>query len=263
METLGGQMKEFYIQSQGIRLHAKLDRPEGAGKGPVCILIHGFTGNMEEEHLIAAKDAMNDAGVSVLRVEMYGHGKSGGEFRDHTLNKWVENALSAVEYVKSLESATDLYLCGHSQGGLVAMLLGGIKNKDFKAIIPLSPAWMIPEDCRRGSILGTPFDPENIPEEVASGDGWVLSGDYIRDAMTIRVEDYIEKYRGRVLIIHGDRDETVPYSYGKKASRLYRSAAITPIAGGKHCFEDHLKELSEAIREFLLEEMDKTGDRNI
>ena len=48
-------MKEFYIDSDGIKLHAKLDRPDESVKGPLCILIHGFTGHMEEDHIIAAQ----------------------------------------------------------------------------------------------------------------------------------------------------------------------------------------------------------------
>ena len=47
-------MKEFFIDSDGTRIHAKLERPEGAEKGPLCILVHGFTGHMEEDHIIAA-----------------------------------------------------------------------------------------------------------------------------------------------------------------------------------------------------------------
>ena len=108
-------MEEFYINSDGIRLHAKLDRTTGTDRGPLCILIHGFTGHMEEDHIITAKDAMLDSGVSVLRVEMYGHGKSDGEFRDHTLYKWVTNALAVISYAKTLDWVTDLYLSGHSQ----------------------------------------------------------------------------------------------------------------------------------------------------
>ena len=89
-------MEEFYINSDGIRLHAKLDKAPGVEKGPLCILIHGFTGHMEEDHIIAAQKAMNEAGVAVLRAEMYGHGGSDGEFKDHTLYKWVTNAISVV-----------------------------------------------------------------------------------------------------------------------------------------------------------------------
>ena len=244
-------MKEFFIDSDGTRLHAKLDRPEGAEKGPLCILIHGFTGHMEEDHIKAAQKAMNDAGVTVLRVEMYGHGGSDGEFKDHTLYKWVTNALAAVKYAKSLDFVTDLYLSGHSQGGLLTMLVGGMCPDDFKALLPLSPAWMIPEIAREGNVLGTSFDPKHIPDMITSG-FWELSGDYIRVAQTIHVEDEIERFEGPVLIIHGDADETVPFSYAEKAAKLYKNAELVPIHGDDHCFTKHLNEMADAVRAFFL-----------
>ena len=247
-------MKEFYLDSDGIRLHAKLDRPEGAQRGPLCILIHGFTGHMEEDHIVAAKDAMVETGVSVLRVEMYGHGKSGGTFKDHTLYKWVTNALAAVRYAKSLDFVTDLYLCGHSQGGLLTMLVGGMCADDFKAIIPLSPAWMIPEAARKGTVLGVGFDPKHIPDVLGSG-GRELSGDYVRVAQTIHVEDEIARYEGPVLIIHGDDDEAVPYSYALKAQKLYKNAKLVTVCGDDHCFTRHLNEMTDALRAFFKEEI--------
>ncbi len=42
-------MKEYYIVDDGIRLHAKLEKPEGADKCPLVIIVHGYTGHMEEE----------------------------------------------------------------------------------------------------------------------------------------------------------------------------------------------------------------------
>ncbi|MCR5344210.1 MAG: lysophospholipase [Butyrivibrio sp.] len=240
-------MEEFYIDSDGTRLHAKLDRV-GTKKGPLCILIHGFTGHMEEDHIIAAKDAINAEGVSVLRVEMYGHGGSDGEFKNHTLYKWVTNALSVVKYAKQLDFVTDLYICGHSQGGLLTMLIGGMCADDFKAIIPLSPAWMIPEAAREGTILGADFDPQHIPEKVGA-DEWEISGDYIRVAQTIHVEDEIARFDGPVLIIHGDDDEAVSYEYGVKASKLYKNAKLVTIHGDDHCYTRHLDEVYKALRE--------------
>lgn len=244
-------MEEFFINCDGIKLHSKLERPEGVDKSPLCILIHGFTGHMEEDHIIATKDAMLKANVAVLRVEMYGHGQSEGEFEKHTLYKWVTNALSVVEYAKSLDFVTDLYLCGHSQGGLLTMLVGGMCSDDFKAIIPMSPAWMIPEICRAGMVLGTTFDPMHIPEKASSPDGWWISGDYIRVAQTIHVEDEIDRFSKPVLIIHGDEDDTVPYFYAQKAEELYKNAKLVPIHGANHCFDDHLDELSEAVYTFF------------
>jgi len=246
-------MKEFYIDCDGIRLHAKLDKPEGAEKCPLCILIHGFTGHMEEDHIIAAQKAMNEAGVAVLRAEMYGHGGSDGEFRKHTLYKWVTNALAVVKYAGTLDFVTDLYLSGHSQGGLLTMLVGGMCADAFKAILPLSPAWMIPDGARDGQLLGMNFDPLHIPETLK---GWdiELDGDYVRVAQTIHVEDEIARFDKPVLIVHGAKDDVVPYSYAQKAQKLYKNAKLVPIEGADHCFVGHLEEMSEAIRQFFIQQ---------
>ena len=83
--------EEFYLTDDGIRLHAKLDRPEGLEKTPLCIVVHGLTGHMEEPHLCAVSETMNDLGIATLRVELYGHGQSDGAFEDHDLAKWLHN----------------------------------------------------------------------------------------------------------------------------------------------------------------------------
>ena len=249
-------MKEFYIDNDGIKLHAKLEMPEdySTGKCPLVIVVHGFTGHMEEDHITGTANAVREAGFAALRVEMYGHGKSDGEFRDHTLYKWVTNMLRVVEYARTLDFVSDLYLCGHSQGGLLVMLIAGMCPDHFKAIIPMSPAWMIPEYARKGEILGIKFDPLNIPDKLVHWDDRVLSGDYLRVAQTIHVEDEIARYSGPVLIIHGDEDEAVPYEYGVKAAELYSNAQLVTIKGDDHCYAKHLDQVLEAVKEFLIKQ---------
>ncbi|MBQ6551955.1 MAG: alpha/beta fold hydrolase [Lachnospiraceae bacterium] len=243
-------MKEYYIDCDGIKLHAKLDMPEGKEKCPLCIVIHGFTGHMEERHIIAVQEALNEIGIASLRVEMYGHGQSDGEFRDHTLYKWVTNALAVVDHVKTLDFVTDLYITGHSQGGLLTMLIAGMCPDSFKAVLPLSPAWMIPEAARAGQVLGTPFDPMHIPEMLSFGDR-ELRGNYVRVAQTIHPEEEIARYRGPVLIVHGDKDEAVPYAYAVKAAELYADAHLVTIPGDTHCYDHHLEMVTEAVKEYL------------
>ncbi len=247
-------MKEYYIDNDGIKLHCKLEMPENVKKCPLVIVVHGFTGNMEERHIVGVSDAIREAGFATLRVEMYGHGKSGGQFKDHTLYKWVTNMLFVVDHAMNLDFVSDLYLCGHSQGGLLVMLIAGMCPDRFKSIIPMSPAWMIPEYARAGEILGTKVDPVNIPSEFLQNGDNLLSGNYIRVAQTIHVEDEIKRYNGPVLIIHGDMDESVPYEYGKKAAQLYKNAKLVTIEGDDHCYDHHLDRVCEAIKGFLTEE---------
>ena len=244
-------MKEFYINDDGIRLHAKLDMPKDVEKCPLVIVVHGFTGDMEEPHITGAANAALEAGFATLRVEMYGHGKSDGKFRDHTLYKWVSNMLAVTEYARELDFVTDLYLCGHSQGGLLVMLIAGMCPDRFKAIIPLSPAWMIPENARDGEVLGDKIDPVNIPDEFVQNGENILSGNYVRVAQTIHVEDEIARYFGPVLIVHGDKDESVPYECGVKAAKLYKNAKLVTIEGDDHCFDYHLDKMTSAVKEFL------------
>lgn len=244
-------MKEYYIPDDGINIHAKLDMPEGRDKCPLAIVVHGYTGHMEETHIVEVAKAINEVGMATLRVEMYGHGKSGGEFRNHTLYKWVTNMLAVVDHVRTLDFVTDLYITGHSQGGLLVMLIAGMCPDLFKGVIPLSPAWMIPEYARRGELLGAAFDPGNIPDEIVQGEVNVLSGNYARVAQTIHPEDEIARYNGPVLIVHGDQDEAVPYEYGKKAAELYKNAKLVTIEGDDHCYNKHLDKVTAAVQDFL------------
>ena len=242
----------MYIQDDGIRLNAKLDRPAGVEKCPLVIVIHGFTGHMEERHILAMAQMMNEIGFATLRVDMYGHGHSDGEFRKHTLYKWLTNALTVIDYARKLDFITGLYLCGHSQGGLTVMLTAAMTGDLIKGIIPLSPACMIPEGARQGMLLGQPFDPVHVPDALTSWDGRVLDGNYVRVAQTIRVEEAIDRYAGPVLLVHGDADEAVPVEFGRQAAARYRHCTFVPIPGDTHCYDHHLDQAVSAVREWLI-----------
>ena len=244
----------MYIMDDGIRLNAKLDMPTPAeGKHPLVIIIHGFTGHMEERHIVAVSQMLNGIGFATLRVDMYGHGNSDGKFENHTLYKWLNNALTVIDYARGLDFVTDLYLCGHSQGGMTVMLAGAMKRDVIKGIIPLSPAWMIPEAARKGTLLGLSFDPAHIPDPLPAWGGRVLSGNYVRIAQTIRVEDAIDRYDGPVLIVHGDRDEAVPVEYGVKAANRYKQCRLVLIPGDTHCYDYHLDQVLDAVRDWMRE----------
>lgn len=240
------------LTDDGINLHTRLDMPHSHnGKCPLVIVIHGFTGHMEERLITATAETFNDLGYATLRVDMYGHGRSGGQFRNHTLFKWMTNAMTVIDYARTLDFVTDLYLCGHSQGGLTVMLAAALKQDVIRGIIPMSPAVTIPEDARRGKVLGLEFDPDHIPEEVSFPNGFVLSGNHIRVSQMIRVEDAIDRYTGPVLLIHGEMDETIPVQASVDAAERYQNAQLVIIPGETHCYDCHLDEVQAAIRQWM------------
>ena len=244
----------MYIQDDGIRLNAKLDMPSGWQPGqkcPLVVVIHGFTGHIEEAHIVAVSKGINDVGFATLRADMYGHGHSDGEFRKHTLYKWLTNALTVIDYARGLDFVTDLYLCGHSEGGLLVMLAAAMKHDVVKGLIPLSPACMIPEIARSGELLGERFDPDRIPEVLHGWDGLELDGNYARVAQMIHVEDAIDRYTGPVLLVHGDADEAVPVEYGVRAAGRYANCKLALIPGDDHCYGLHRDQVVAEVQDWL------------
>ena len=245
----------MFIDCDGVQLHVELEKPaDAAERMPLTILIHGFTGHMEERHILAVKDALLAAGHAVLRAEMYGHGQSGGDFTHHTLYKWLTNAMVVIDYARSLDFVSGLYRCGHSQGGLTVALAGGMEHDRLDGLILLSPALMIPELARKGELLGLQFDPQHIPDVLDAWDGRKLEGNYARVAQTIHVEEAIDAYPGPVLVVHGDEDEAVPVRYGREAAERYRNAELVLIPGDTHCYDHHLEAVTDAVTAWALKQ---------
>ena len=261
--------REFYMDHDGIPLHAKLEFPAGfsleeknPGRCPLVIVQHGFTGHMEEDHILAVSRTLNQTGFATLRTELYGHGKSGGTFTEHTLFKWLSEMLTVIDYAGRLDFVSELFLCGHSQGGLTVMLAGAMKRDQLRAIIPLSPAAMIP--AIKGAAAGfscicsSPFMMScdcfayGITAGVLEMDGNCrLGGNYLRVARMIWVEPAIDAFTKEVLIIHGDRDETVPIRCAQEAAARYKDAELVVIPGADHCYNGHLEEVTQALAAYM------------
>lgn len=245
-------MEEYFINDDGIRLHAKLERPEGIDRCPVTVVVHGLTGNMEERHIQGVAQALRDAGVATLRVELYGHGQSDGEFAAHTLYKWLDNLLVVIDHAKALSFADGLYLCGHSQGGMACMLAAGMRNDDVDALIALSAANHIPDGARAGNIAQViVFDPNHVPDEVGTPGIIMLNGDYVRVAQTIHVEEAMDRYAGPVLLVHGEKDEAVPLRYSVEAAARYANARLVTLPGDNHGYDKHLDVVEREARAFV------------
>jgi pimeloyl-ACP methyl ester carboxylesterase len=186
---------------------------------------------------------------------MFGHGKSDGKFEEHDLFRWLENGMTVTEYAQSLDFATDIYLIGHSQGGLTTVLLAGMMPQAFKAAIPLSPAVMVPDGARSGKLLGYSFDPHNIPDMLHANSEQSIKGRYVRAAQLINIDWAISNYKNPVFIVHGDEDEAIPVKYSEELNTKYENSELVIIKGDDHCYNYHLDEVIEAVKGFMLKVM--------
>ena len=232
----------MYIQSGGIRLSCDLDFPKPGA--PLAVLLHGITGNSQERHITGVADALRRAGFGTLRADLYGHGESNGSFSEHTIPRWVCNALDILDYAGAVSSR--VFLCGHSQGGLTAILAGEERSVQLSGMILLSPAWSIPDGARKGELLGMRFDPEQVPDRlVLPNKGVSIGREYVQTAQSIRIGEL--SFSGPVLIVHGEDDQTVPVSWSEELFRRYRNGSLALIPGDTHCYDHHLETVQAAV----------------
>ena len=156
-----------------------------------------------------------------------------------------------LEYARGLDFVTDVYLSGHSQGGLTAALVAGMAPDLIQGLILRAPAFMIPHGARDGCLLGFHFDPLRVPDEVEIASGVMLGGNYIRTAQTLHVEEAMDRFSGPVLIVHGDADDVVPPEDSVAAAARYRHAQLCMIHGETHHFNLFPEKTETCIREWL------------
>ena len=250
MNPKNGETVLMVINDDGIRLSAVLEKPEDSECLRIVIVLHGFSSAKDRLHTIQAAEAMREAGFATLRFDLYGHGESGGEFRKHTLFKWIGNTMTVIDAVREM-GYTELWLSGHSQGGLVAALVAGMEPDRIRGLILRAPAFMIPACAREGNMLGCIIDPEHIPDEIPVIKNLTLDGNYIRVAQTIRVEDAVDRYRGPVLILQGDEDDVVTAESVRNMAKRYTGCRMALIAGETHHFDRKPDEMQRIIREWM------------
>ncbi len=237
-----------------VRGEILLPETEPAG---VVILSHGFCGSMCD--MLHHAEMLVRRGFISVCYDFVGGSRtkfSGGNLSDMTVFTEVEDLKAVVNYVKSLPECENLplYLMGGSQGGLVTALTAAEIHEKVKieAIILEFPAFCIPDDARGGSMVGYRFDPDNIPDLIESGDGREpMSGALPREVVGMDVYREISRYRGKVMLLHGDRDGLVKIRCSEAAEKAYTAAgcdcSFVTLHGAGHGFNPAEEEFADEV----------------
>ncbi|CAD7044163.1 alpha/beta hydrolase [Pseudorhizobium halotolerans] len=99
---------------------AILHRPaETRPETPALVWLGGYRSDMSGTKAIEMDALAAECGSEAIRFDYSGHGASGGEFRDGTISRWLEEALAVLDALKP----TRVVLVGSSMGGWIALLL--------------------------------------------------------------------------------------------------------------------------------------------
>lgn len=222
-------------------LRGMMHVPDGAnGKVPMVVIFHGFTGNKVESHFVFVKLSreLEKAGIGSIRFDFYGSGESDGDFIDMTFSGEVEDARHILEFAKNnpQTDVNNIGVLGLSMGGAIAAIIA----KEYKDIVKSLVLWAPAFNMRDIVELQLQSEAGNLLNQHGFVDigGLALGQGFVSDMINMDIFQSAKGYDKDVLIVHGTKDEAVPYTVSEEILKtVYKeNGRRISIDGSDHTF---------------------------
>ena len=230
-------MATITLERDGLQLVGTREEPFGEIYD-MAIIFHGFTANRNTSLLKEITNSLLDENIASVRFDFNGHGDSDGKFENMTVLNEIEDANAILNYVKTDPHVRNIYLVGHSQGGVVASMLAGLYPDLIKKVVLLAPAATLKNDALEGNTQGVTYNPDHIPDRLLFKD-LTLGGFYLRIAQQLPIYEVSAQFTKPVCLIHGTDDTVVSPNASKKYDQIYQNSTLHLIEGADHCFSDN------------------------
>jgi hypothetical protein len=214
-------IEPFEINSTFNKINGLMVLPEGEGRFPCVVLSHGLISSKESTKYVAISQRFTRAGIASCRFDYHGCGDSGGKIEETTLSIRLDNLNVIVDYVLRHHSVNPdkVGIIGSSFGG-TAGLIKSARDKRIKCLSLWATPYVLAKEGN-GSIDNI-FFKDDIYTDFSTYDILSESGNI-----------------SRALVVHGEKDETVPCIEGKKIyENLRQPKYLEIIEGGDHVFSD-------------------------
>ena len=245
------RVEEMWLENEGKKIYGKMYLPgEEKDSYPAIILSHGFNSSSVLNEGYA--ESFAKIGFAAYIFDFCGGSpgtQSDGETTEMSVLTEYRDLSAVMDQIKALDyvDGSQLFLFGLSQGGFVSAYTAAQRPNDVKGLVLFYPAFVLQE---------TYFEQydsvDAIPDEDFESMGVPLGAIYAKDARSFDIYEEIGKYKGDVLICHGDKDTLVPQSYSERAVEVYDNAELKIIQYGEHGVQGKLaREATGYVTEFL------------
>jgi len=230
------------------------------GSGPGLFWLGGFKSDMKGTKADALSAWARQHGRAFVRFDYSGHGESGGEFREGTIGRWLEESLAVFE----AHANGPQVVIGSSMGGWIALLLlRALRQKtglrgSVAGLVLIAPAPDFTE------VLMWERFPAKVKKEIETQGVWHRPSEY--GAPYPITKRLIEEGRNHLLlgsmietgcpvrILQGVQDPDVPWNHAVElTSRLAQDdVVLTLVKDGDHRLSrpEDLERLIKAVSEF-------------
>jgi fermentation-respiration switch protein FrsA (DUF1100 family) len=179
----------------------------GESKGTV-VHMHGNAQNMSAHWEYAGW--LPSRGFNVFAFDYRGYGNSQGTTDPQGI---FEDAVAALDYVRSRGGTGPLFVFGQSLGGMLAIAAAGASPTDIRAVVAEAPAHSY-----------SAWADDQMPELQLALDDTYCAGNYVARLAPIPL-----------LLLHSPQDRVVPYSHSEQ---LFAAAGepkrLVTLPGGEH-----------------------------
>lgn len=228
-------IKELIYYLDDEKIYGKAYIPDDEEKYPTIILSHGLS--LNHTYMMEYAEKLQKHNIAVYIFDFRGGGydsKSDGKISDMTLLTEVEDLNLVIDIIKKEDfvDTKQVYLGGHSQGGLISTLVAQNRD-DIRALFLFAPAYVIPSDVketkrRTKNVLN--LMPEHLGEK------------YINSARNLDIYNVIKDIDTSVYIFQGYKDERVPIDYVIKADKIFSNSVLYIYEDAEHRFTSQVKD---------------------
>lgn len=228
MEELARKYASAIRLRDGITIYYRVEVPKDMKA--LLIFVHGVCEHCGRYDYLTQK--MNEAGYGVVRLDLRGHGKSGGD-RGYTSNfhEFSDDLHELIKKIKEEFTDVPMFMLGHSMGSLISVLYNLSHPEELKGqILSGLPATELPLSSIK-LLRKMPYN--KIPKlRVANDLGKLVSRDpkvvedYNKDPLNLKkqtikmaaemfikapefIKDHVWEYTTPCLLLHGEEDKIV------------------------------------------------------
>jgi alpha-beta hydrolase superfamily lysophospholipase len=261
---IGLPFEEITVRAANAELPAWFVPARAGQPGPGVALVHGW--ESARDRLLPTAGFLHAAGFHVLLIDIRGHGANPPEHLPITCGEFGVDALAAFDALLARPEVTVGAIAGHSMGGIGAILAAAWDGR-VRAVVSTSA----PADPYRLTRLTFDLVRLPLPNVVAYPLAMLTTRVFLRprghSVSSISASAALQRYRGPVLLVHGDADDVVPLNHHRRllrAARLGRrtdgavpgtvgAAESLVVAGGRHSWLYEFPAYRRTVARFLAE----------
>jgi len=203
---------------------------------PYIIFLHGFMSNLDGKKPKAFLKFANKKKLGFLAIEYSGHGKSSGKFTDGNISLWSKETTLMI---KKIVKKNDLILIGSSMGSWLSLNQFKIFKNQIKGFLGIGSAPEFLENLMWKKFTKKMRNEITMKKIITLNHGkfeYPIALQLIKDGRKNKVLKKKINYKLKVTMVHGEKDESVPFSYSKKILKLFIKAKkkLVIVKNGDH-----------------------------